>query len=88
MLASPEVDGLDRLLPAEPLLMMGAGPVPVPARVAQANSIVINHLGETMVKVIEQLKAMARYVFQTESRWVLGVAGPGSAAMASICSAR
>jgi aspartate aminotransferase-like enzyme len=67
--------------------MMGAGPVPIPARVAQANSIVINHLGDTMAKVIEQLKAMARYVFQTESRWVLGVAGPGSAAMEmSVCN--
>lgn len=87
MLASPDVDGLDRLLPTEPLLMMGAGPVPIPARVAQANSIVINHLGDTMARVIEQLKAMARYVFQTESRWVLGVAGPGSAAMEmSVCN--
>jgi len=27
------------------------------------------------------VKTMARYVFQTHSKWVLGVAGPGSAAM-------
>lgn len=87
MLDAPEVESLDRLLPSEPLLMMGAGPVPIPARVARANSIVINHLGDTMAKVIEQLKAMARHVFQTESRWVLGVAGPGSAAMEmSVCN--
>jgi aspartate aminotransferase-like enzyme len=33
------------------------------------------------VKVIGQVKSMARYVFQTNSKWVLGVAGPGSAAM-------
>jgi len=72
---------LDSILPEEPLLMMGAGPVPVPARVAAANSIVINHLGETMAEIIEQVKAMSRYVFQTESRHLLGVAGPGSAAM-------
>ncbi len=72
---------LDTLLPEEPLLMMGAGPVPIPERVAAANSIVINHLGETMSQVIEQVKAMSRYVFQTESRHILGVAGPGSAAM-------
>ncbi len=72
---------LDNILPEEPLLMMGAGPVPIPARVAAANSIVINHLGETMAQVIEQVKAMSRYVFQTESRHILGVAGPGSAAM-------
>lgn len=61
--------------------MMGAGPVPIPARVAQANSIVINHLGETMARVIDQVKAMSRYVFQSDSARILGVAGPGSAAM-------
>ncbi|MDH5299831.1 MAG: alanine--glyoxylate aminotransferase family protein [Gammaproteobacteria bacterium] len=72
---------LDNILPDEPLLMMGAGPVPIPERVAHANSIVINHLGDTMAQVIEQVKNMSCYVFQTESRHILGVAGPGSAAM-------
>lgn len=72
---------LDNILPDEPLLMMGAGPVPIPARVAQANSIVINHLGETLSRVIEQVKSMSHYVFQTDSEHILGVAGPGSAAM-------
>ena len=77
----PDVVSLDAILPEEPLLMMGAGPVPIPAAVAKANAIVINHLGATMSKVIGQVKDMARYVFQTRSKWVLGVAGPGSAAM-------
>lgn len=77
----PSVVSLDHILPEEPLLMMGAGPVPIPHKVAYANSIVINHLGETMNKVIEQVKEMGRYVFQTASSHVLGVAGPGSAAM-------
>ena len=77
----PTIVPLESILPDEPLLMMGAGPVPLPHRVAEANSIVINHLGETMAKVIVQVKDMARYVFQTGSRHVLGVAGPGSAAM-------
>lgn len=72
---------LDNILPHEPLLMMGAGPVPIPAKVAAANSIVINHLGDTMAHIIEQVKTMARYVFQTEKGRILGVAGPGSAAM-------
>lgn len=72
---------LDNILPEEPLLMMGAGPVPIPARVAQANSIVINHLGDTLARVIEQVKQMSHYVFQTRSQHILGVAGPGSAAM-------
>lgn len=72
---------LDNILPEEPLLMMGAGPVPIPSRVAAANSIVINHLGDTLSRVIEQVKAMSHYVFQTHSKHILGVAGPGSAAM-------
>ncbi|MFY0664433.1 MAG: alanine--glyoxylate aminotransferase family protein [Natronospirillum sp.] len=77
----PEIVPLDVILPDEPLLMMGAGPVPIPAKVAAANGIVINHLGDTMARIIEQVKAMSRYVFQTQSQHILGVAGPGSAAM-------
>ena len=77
----PHTVPLENILPDEPLLMMGAGPVPIPTRVAAANSIVINHLGETMNKVIEQIKEMGRYVFQTTSSHVMGVGGPGSAAM-------
>ncbi|CAA7613871.1 alanine--glyoxylate aminotransferase family protein [Magnetospirillum sp. SS-4] len=77
----PTVVSLDEILPEEPLLMMGAGPVPIPHKVAYANSLVINHLGDTMNRVIEQVKTMARYVFQTGSGHVMGVAGPASAAM-------
>ena len=80
-IACPTVLPLSSILPEEPLLMMGAGPVPIPDAVAKANGVVINHLGATMAAVIGQVKTMARYVFQTESKWVLGVAGPGSAAM-------
>jgi alanine-glyoxylate transaminase / serine-glyoxylate transaminase / serine-pyruvate transaminase len=83
----PPIDNLSAILPDDPLLMMGAGPVPIPSAVARANSLVINHLGETMAKIITQVKDMARYVFQTRSNWVLGVAGPGSAAMEmAICN--
>lgn len=77
----PHIVPLENILPDEPLLMMGAGPVPIPQRVAAANSIVINHLGETMNKVIAQVQEMGRYVFQTTSPHVMGVSGPGSAAM-------
>lgn len=80
-IAIPSIVSLEHILPEEPLLMMGAGPVPLPQKVAAANSIVINHLGDTMNKVIRQVKEMGRYVFQTSSSHVLGVAGPGSAAM-------
>ncbi|GAA6135790.1 alanine--glyoxylate aminotransferase family protein [Oceaniserpentilla sp. 4NH20-0058] len=72
---------LDSILPDEPLLLMGAGPVPVSQKVAMANSVVINHLGDTMNQVIERVRVMSQYVFQTESKHIIGVAGPGSAAM-------
>jgi len=77
----PTVKTLNQILPEEPLLMMGAGPVPIPDAVAAANGIVINHLGDTMAQVTDQVKTMAGYIFQTESPWIVGVAGPGSAAM-------
>jgi alanine-glyoxylate transaminase/serine-glyoxylate transaminase/serine-pyruvate transaminase len=77
----PKISPLSQILPEEPLLMMGAGPVPIPAPVAAANGIVINHLGETMARVTDQIKRMGRYIFQTETEWLMGVAGPGSAAM-------
>lgn len=77
----PEDVPLEHILPNEPLLLMGAGPVPVPHKVAVANSVVINHLGDTMARVIDRVKRMAGYVFQTRTPHVLGVAGPASAAM-------
>lgn len=84
---APSVIPLDNILPDEPLLMMGAGPVPISHKVAAANSVVINHLGETMNRVIDQVKVMARYVFQSQSQHVMGVAGPASAAMEmAICN--
>ena len=79
--APPSLAPLDGILPSEPLLLMGAGPVPIPHAVARANGVVINHLGETMDRVVENLKDMARYAFQTRSDKVMGVAGPASAAM-------
>jgi aspartate aminotransferase-like enzyme len=77
----PDLSPLDSILPSEPLLLMGAGPVPIPHAVARANGVVINHLGETMDRVIDNLKCMARYAFQTQSDKIMGVAGPASAAM-------
>jgi alanine-glyoxylate transaminase/serine-glyoxylate transaminase/serine-pyruvate transaminase len=80
-IAPPESIPLDSILPSEPLLLMGAGPVPIPHAVARANGVVINHLGETMDRVIQRLKTMAGYAFQTRSEKILGVGGPASAAM-------
>ena len=77
----PPLTPLAAILPTEPLLLMGAGPVPIPQAVAQANGVIINHLGPTMDRVIQNVKMMAAYAFQTRSDKILGLAGPASAAM-------
>jgi len=78
---APDSIPLRDILPEEPLLLMGAGPVPIPDAVARANSIVINHLGPYMNRVVDRIKLMGQYVFQTASPKVFGIAGPSSAAM-------
>lgn len=77
----PHLPPLTSLLPAEPLLLMGAGPVPVPAEVARAGGMVINHLGESMDMVVRHIKELSRYAFQTTDEHIFGVSGPASAAM-------
>ncbi len=77
----PELPPLDQLLPAEPLLLMGAGPVPVATEIARAGGMVINHLGPTMDRLVEHIKQLAGYAFQTADKHILGVGGPASAAM-------
>jgi alanine-glyoxylate transaminase/serine-glyoxylate transaminase/serine-pyruvate transaminase len=77
----PPTTPVSAILPSEPLLLMGAGPVPIPQAVAQANGVIINHLGPTMDRVIQSVKQMAAYAFQTASTKVIGLAGPASAAM-------
>jgi alanine-glyoxylate transaminase/serine-glyoxylate transaminase/serine-pyruvate transaminase len=72
---------LSHILPSEPILLMGAGPVPIPHQVSQANGVVINHLGDTMNAVINNVKSMAKYAFQTSSEHIFGISGPSSAAM-------
>lgn len=76
-----DVRPLSRILPENLPLLMGAGPVPIPKEVAEANKLVINHLGDTMNSVVTGLNEMGRYVFQTESNKILGIAGPASAGM-------
>ena len=76
-----QIPPLTELLPAEPLLLMTAGPVPVPMAVARAGGLVINHVGEYMNMLLRHIKEMARYTFQTNDDKILGVSGPASAAM-------
>ena len=77
----PALPPLDQLLPAEPLLLMGAGPVPVATEIARAGGMVINHLGPTMDRLVEHIKQLAGYAFQTGDEHILGIGGPASAAM-------
>lgn len=72
---------LNEVLPDSLPLLMGSGPVPIPKEVADANRLVINHLGDNMNKVIRGIGEMAQYVFQTKSNKIFGIAGPSSAGM-------
>jgi alanine-glyoxylate transaminase/serine-glyoxylate transaminase/serine-pyruvate transaminase len=80
-ISPPESLALKEILPKKPVLLMGSGPVPIPLEVAQANSLVISHLGETMKKIVSRVQMMAQYVFQTSSQKIFGISGPSSAAM-------
>ncbi len=81
MIKPIEVKELRDILPKEPVLLMGAGPVPISYAVARANSVVINHIGATMGDVVSGLRSLTQYVFQTTSDKIIGVSGPSSAAM-------
>ena len=67
MIKPPITEPLSNILPNEPLLLMGAGPVQISHAVSKANGVVINHLGETMDRVIMNLNVMAAYAYQTNS---------------------
>jgi aspartate aminotransferase-like enzyme len=77
----PKSIPLTDILPKVPTLLMGAGPVPIPKEVSRANGIIINHLGDTMESVIERIKLMSKYAFQTNTNYIFGISGPSSAAM-------
>ena len=76
-----KIKPLKDILPKEPVLLMGAGPVPIPEEIKNANGVVISHLGADMSMVIKEIRRMGSYVFQTSSDKILGIAGPASAAM-------
>lgn len=72
---------INEVLPETLPLLMGSGPVPIPKEVADANRVVINHLGDSMNKVVRGIIEMGQYVFQTSSNKIFGIAGPASAGM-------
>jgi alanine-glyoxylate transaminase/serine-glyoxylate transaminase/serine-pyruvate transaminase len=65
-----------------PRLLMGPGPSNVAPSVLQAMSQpLVGHLDPTFVKMMEEIKAMLRIVFQTQNEMTFPVSGTGSAGM-------
>ena len=65
-----------------PRTLMGPGPSDVPARVLAAlGRPTLGHLDPRFIAMMDELKALLRYVFQTENALTYPVSGPGSAGM-------
>ena len=77
----PQSIPLSDLLPKHEILLMGAGPVPIPRPIAEANTKIMSHLGVSMKQVVGRIIEMGQYVFQTRSTKIFGISGPSSAAM-------
>jgi len=62
--------------------LMGPGPSDVPQRILDAMARpTIGHLDPAFVDMMEQLKTLLRYAFQTENALTFPVSGPGSVGM-------
>jgi alanine-glyoxylate transaminase/serine-glyoxylate transaminase/serine-pyruvate transaminase len=69
-----------------PRLLMGPGPSDVAPSVLQAMSRpLVGHLDPVFVKMMEEIKAMLRHVFQTQNDMTFPVSGTGSAGMEFCC---
>ncbi|MCS6786407.1 MAG: alanine--glyoxylate aminotransferase family protein [Thiobacillaceae bacterium] len=63
-------------------ILMGPGPSDVPQRVLEAMARpTIGHLDPAFQAMMEELKVLLRYAFQTENRLTFPVSGPGSVGM-------
>src|SRR5882762_7685552 len=63
-------------------LLMGPGPSDVAPSVLKAMSApLLGHLDPVFVKMMDEIKAMLRVVFQTKNRMTFPVSGTGSAGM-------
>lgn len=62
--------------------LMGPGPTDVPPRVLAALSRpTIGHLDPLFVSMMDELKTLLKYAFQTESDYTMAISAPGSAGM-------
>lgn len=70
-----------RKAPPEIRRLMGVGPVPTSRRVGLANGLLIDHLGTEIGQVIENLRALGRWVVQDSTTTVIGSSASGSGVM-------
>ncbi len=65
-------------------VLLGPGPSNINPRVLAAMSLpVIGHLDPVFVEMMEELKTLLRYTFQTDNQLTFPVSGPGSVGMES-----
>ena len=63
-------------------ILMGPGPSDVHPRILEAMSRpTIGHLDPEFIRMMDELKALLRYAFQTQNEMTMVVSGPGSAGM-------
>ena len=75
-------------LNVSPRILLGPGPSMVSPRVLSAMSTpLLGHLDPEFLKLMQEVQALLRYVFQTENELTVPVSGTGSAGMeASLCN--
>lgn len=62
--------------------LMGPGPSDVPPRILEALSRpTIGHLDPAFIDLMDEIKALLQYAFQTESQLTMPISAPGSAGM-------
>ncbi len=82
-MVAPSLDKITSFLPPKRTLM-GPGPSNIDPRVLSAMSLpVIGHLDPAFVDMMEELKVLLRYAFQTKHPLTYPVSGPGSVGMES-----
>jgi len=63
-------------------ILMGPGPSDVPSRITQALARpTIGHLDPMFVKMMDEIKVLLQYAFQTKNELTIPVSAPGSAGM-------
>ncbi len=68
-------------------ILLGPGPSMLPPRVSQAMAMpVVGHLDSSFLKVMDDVKELLRYVFQTKNEFTIPVSGTGSAGMEAALS--